>query len=117
MLVTTANHSIDLLPSVYLPTIAVLSIFTWLAKNHFNKGLNRVPGPFLASLTNWWRLYHVVAGRRQDIKQNRVHGKYGDVVRYGPNMVSFAHPDAIKDIYGIGKDLGKVRIREYSKCV
>jgi len=94
----------------YLPAIIVLSTFAWLAKNRFNKGLNQIPGPYLASLTNWWRLYNVLVGRRQDIVQNRLHKQYGDIVRYGPNMVSFADPDAIKDIYGIGKPLTKVTI-------
>ncbi|KAF9873146.1 cytochrome p450 monooxygenase [Colletotrichum karsti] len=29
-----------------------------------------------------------------------LHAKYGDIVRIGPNELSFAHPQSIKDIYG-----------------
>ena len=94
----------------YLPATIVLSIFAWLVKNHFTTGLNQIPGPYLASVTDWWRLYNVLVGRRQDVVQNRLHEQYGDIVRYGPNMVSFADPNAIKDIYGIGKPLTKVII-------
>ncbi|KAL9069682.1 MAG: hypothetical protein Q9161_005383 [Pseudevernia consocians] len=32
-----------------------------------------------------------------------VHEKHGDIVRMGPNLISFAKPEAIKDIYGAGK--------------
>lgn len=39
-----------------------------------------------------------------------LHNKYGDVVRVGPNVLSFAQPKAIKDIYGPGKVWEKVRI-------
>ena len=94
--------------TTYLIAILTISTFAWLAKNRLNKGLNKIPGPYLASLTNWWRLYYVLVGRRQDQVQHRLHKQHGDVVRYGPNIVSFADPKAIKDIYGIGKPLTKV---------
>ena len=37
-----------------------------------------------------------------------MHEKYGDVVRIGPNVLSFRQPQAIKDIYGPGKQFKKV---------
>jgi hypothetical protein len=37
-----------------------------------------------------------------------MHEKYGDVVRMGPNVLSFGQPQAIKDIYGPGKQFKKV---------
>ncbi len=91
----------------YGPLIIVSSFIAFFAYNYFQKGLYKVPGPFLAGLTNWYRIYYVLVGRRQDIHQNRMHEKYGDVVRYGPNLVSFANPQAINDIYGIGKPISK----------
>ena len=33
-----------------------------------------------------------------------VHWKYGDIVRVGPNTIPFGKPEAIKDIYGPGRD-------------
>lgn len=31
-----------------------------------------------------------------------IHEKYGDIVRVGPNELSFADPKAIREIYGPG---------------
>ena len=78
-----------------------------LAKNYFNNGLQKYPGPFLASLTDWWRFWDVL-GRRPDITHNRLHRELGDVVRLGPNTLSFANPKALKDIYGLNKGFTKV---------
>lgn len=36
-----------------------------------------------------------------------LHAKHGDVVRVGPNALSFSHPDAVRDIYGISNKLAK----------
>ena len=38
-----------------------------------------------------------------------LHEKYGDIVRVGPNLLSFGNPEAIKDVYGVGKAWNKVR--------
>lgn len=37
-----------------------------------------------------------------------MHEKYGDIVRMGPNVLSFSQPQAIRDIYGPGKQFKKV---------
>lgn len=104
-----ATSEQGLLPSLaqYWPYILVSSIVAFFAFNYFQKGLYKVPGPVLAALTNWYRMYYTVVGWRGDIQQTKLHEKYGDVVRYGPNLVSFANPTAIPDIYGIGKPLSK----------
>ena len=79
-----------------------VAVVAWLAKNRFNNGLNKYPGPFVASLTDWWRFVDVW-GRRPDITHRKLHDKYGDVVRLGPNTLSFADPEALKTIYGLNK--------------
>lgn len=89
------------------PLIAMSLIVAFFAHNYFQKGLFKIPGPFLGALSNWYRLYYVVSGRRQDLQQQKMHDKYGDIVRYGPNLVMFADPMAIKDIYGISTTLHK----------
>ena len=86
----------------------LLAVPIWLAKNRFKHGLNHYPGPLLASLTDWWRFFDVL-GRRPDITHNKLHKQYGDVVRLGPNCLSFADPKAIKTIYGLNKGFKKVR--------
>lgn len=87
--------------SNWLALTAVASV-AYLAKNRFHNGLNRYPGPFLASLTDWWRFVDVY-GRRPELTHIALHKKHGDVVRLGPNYLSFADPKALKAIYGLNK--------------
>ncbi|KAH6977384.1 cytochrome P450 [Ilyonectria sp. MPI-CAGE-AT-0026] len=88
----------------------VLIIFTlflgWLVKNRYNNGLNRYPGPFLASLTDWWRFIDVY-GQRPERTLRALHDKHGDIVRTGPNTLSFSDPAALKSIYGLNKGFVK----------
>ena len=86
---------------------AILLLGLYCARNYFNRGLHRYPGPLLASLTDCWRFWDVW-GRRPDITQVSLHKKNGDIVRLGPNMLSFASPKALKDIYGLNKGFTKV---------
>ncbi|KAK3941462.1 hypothetical protein QBC46DRAFT_431297 [Diplogelasinospora grovesii] len=81
-------------------------VLAWLVKNRYNKGLNKYPGPFLASLTDWWRFWDVYR-RRPERTHIALHKKHGDVVRLGPNVLSFADPDALKVIYGLNKGFVK----------
>ncbi|KAI2784291.1 cytochrome P450 [Daldinia loculata] len=85
----------------WLPLI-VSAVLTWLVRNRYHSGLNKYPGPFLASLTDLWRFWDVY-GQRPDITHRKLHAKYGDVVRLGPNSLSFADPKALKTIYGLNK--------------
>lgn len=90
----------------WLATI-LAAITLWLARNYLNKGLNRYPGPLSASLTDWARFFDVL-GRRPDFTHIRLHKVHGDIVRLGPNYLSFADPRALKDIYGLNKGFTKV---------
>ncbi|KAL4861441.1 hypothetical protein BDV12DRAFT_208025 [Aspergillus spectabilis] len=68
--------------------------------------LANVPGPFLGYISRWWLVYH---SRRGDmnIVIPELHRKYGKIVRTGPNEVSVADIDAIKQIYGPGSKFCK----------
>ena len=88
-------------------TALAITFVVYLLSNYFNRGLNKYPGPFIASLTNWWRFFDVY-GRRPDITHIRLHRQLGDVVRLGPNVLSFADPKALKTIYGLNKGFTKV---------
>ena len=83
-------------------------LVAYLAGNYLNHGLNKYPGPLLAGLTDWWRFLDVY-GRRPEATHIKLHRQYGDVVRLGPNTLSFADPKAIKQIYGLNKGFVKVR--------
>ncbi|OHE94281.1 cytochrome P450 [Colletotrichum orchidophilum] len=87
-------------------SIGLSLIVAWLVKNRYNNGLNKYPGPFLASLTDWWRFFDV-KGYRPEVTHQKLHAKYGDVVRLGPNTLSFADPAALKSIYGLNKGFVK----------
>ncbi|KAJ0426573.1 hypothetical protein BJY00DRAFT_298131 [Aspergillus carlsbadensis] len=85
-----------------LPSLLLL----YLVQQYFHNGLHRYPGPVMAKFTDLWRFLDV-HGRRPDITHNALHKKYGDVVRLGPNTLSFASPSAIKVIYGLNKGFTK----------
>jgi hypothetical protein len=69
-----------------------------LLMNKYRRDLKGIPGPWLASYTNLWRLL-VTWGRRPEVAHKRLHKKYGDVVRMGPNFVSITDLDAVKKIF------------------
>jgi hypothetical protein len=90
------------------PLALSVLVIGYLLSNYFNHGLNKYPGPFLAKFTNWWRFLDVY-GRRPDITHLKLHREHGDIVRLGPNSLSFANPRALKTIYGLNKGFTKVR--------
>jgi hypothetical protein len=94
----------------YWPAALAFACVAYLLKNYFNRGLNKYPGPFLASLTDWWRFVDVYK-RRPEVTHLKLHAKHGDVVRLGPNSLSFADPKALKSIYGLNKGYVKVNIK------
>ncbi|KAI1365887.1 cytochrome P450 [Xylaria arbuscula] len=68
--------------------------------------LRKVPGPFLARITEIWRTVHYFRGTWfDDILE--LHRKYGPVVRISPNEVSVVSPDLTKTIYSHGKGTAK----------
>ncbi|PVH91595.1 cytochrome P450 oxidoreductase [Periconia macrospinosa] len=80
-------------------TLAViLPLLTHVLFTRYRKHLSNIPGPFLASFSNLWKIKAVYYGEMH--KENvKVHQRYGPVVRIGPNHVSFASPEALKTIY------------------
>jgi hypothetical protein len=66
-----------------------------------------IPGPFLASFTDLWRMLKVHGGRFE-LSNQALHAKYGDLVRVGPNCISVGDPHEIRQIYGITRLFEKV---------
>ncbi|PQE07773.1 cytochrome P450 protein [Rutstroemia sp. NJR-2017a BVV2] len=91
-------------------------VVAYLLKNYLNRGLNKYPGPLLASFTDWWRFFDVYK-RRSEITHQKLHAKYGDVVRLGPNSLSFANPKALKTIYGLNKGFVKSHFYKVQQSV
>lgn len=100
------NSILDAISQHWL-AVPCIVLFLWLVKNRYHGGLSKYPGPFLASLTDWWRFMDVY-GRRPETTHRSLHKKYGDVVRLGPRTLSFSDPRALKSIYGLNKGFIKV---------
>lgn len=84
-------------------TCGLLAVQTWRSWWR----LRHVPGPFFASLTNLVRAKWATTGEAHLILQ-RHHETYGDLVRIGPNMVSFSNPEAIPIVYPAKAGFAKV---------
>lgn len=63
--------------------------------------LAELPGPFHTKLTAAWLKCKEFSGSRRQFVHD-LHTKYGSVVRIGPNEVSFASAEAVKEIYTSG---------------
>ncbi|KAF2745264.1 cytochrome P450 [Sporormia fimetaria CBS 119925] len=90
----------------YWPLVVGCAVVAHLLGNKYWKGLNKYPGPRLAGYTNWWRFFDVL-GRKHEWTILRLHREHGDIVRLGPNVLSFGDPRAIKTIYGLNKGMVK----------
>ncbi len=101
-----SDQIVQVVSQHWLPILLAV-VFACLARNRYHNGLNKYPGPFLASLTDWWRFVDVYR-RRPELSHIALHKKYGQVVRLGPNTLSFSDPDALKTIYGLNKGFIKV---------
>ncbi|KAI1461998.1 benzoate 4-monooxygenase cytochrome P450 [Annulohypoxylon moriforme] len=66
--------------------------------NLFFHPLSKIPGPWIAAITDvpycWW-----LVGGRQPYKMLELHDKYGPVIRIAPNEVSFNTAQSWKDIH------------------
>lgn len=78
--------------------LAGLSLL-YLLRMRYSGGLNKFDGPFLASFTDFWKLWYAYT-HPQKTTYVDLHEEYGDVVRLGPRELSFADPQAIREIYG-----------------
>lgn len=77
--------------------------------NRYGHGISRYPGPFWASITDLFMVFEAYRDYNR-VPLRELHDNYGDIVRWGPNKLSFGDPTAIKDILGPGKDFRKVRL-------
>ncbi|KAK3303817.1 cytochrome P450 [Chaetomium strumarium] len=99
------NTGMDI-PSLGLPQYLVLVVAvtillsaSYITYNLLFHPLRSVPGPKLWAATQLPYMAGLLSGRLPFII-HALHEKYGDVVRVGPNRLSFTHPDAWRDIRG-----------------
>ena len=60
--------------------------------------LSKFPGPKLAGASSAYLHFYTFKGQKHTLVE-RLHEKYGEVVRIGPNELSFITETAWKDIY------------------
>lgn len=92
---------------------ALLLSVTWitsLLRVRFCRGLRRIPGPRLAAYSRLWNVKVAASGDAHESFQ-RLHEKYGKLVRVGPNHVAISDPAMIPVIYGTNNKYLKVSPR------
>lgn len=100
-------HLLEGLSSRNVLILGVLLTVSYLISQRFQRGLNKYPGPRIASVTDIWRAIDMHK-RDTHITYRKLHAKYGDIVRVAPNVLSFSDPAAVRDIYGLNKGYIKV---------
>ncbi|KZM19216.1 uncharacterized protein EKO05_0007302 [Ascochyta rabiei] len=90
---------IQLSPSIIV-TFSIVALAARLWYNKYATGLNHIPGPFLASFTDFYRLA-VTRGYRPERWHIKLHKQYGDLVRIGPRTVLCSSNKAAKKIYAL----------------
>ncbi|KAM5384641.1 hypothetical protein ACJZ2D_001386 [Fusarium nematophilum] len=95
------------LPAVALVALAVILLISLqVVYYRYLHPLAKYPGPFLASFTNLWKVRQLWSLRMPDTLL-RLHEEHGDVVRIGPNQLSFRQGGAVPRIYKAGRNLPK----------
>jgi len=88
--------------------VAVFLVFFigYIVYQRYFHPLARFPGPFLGSVTNFLKVYHLYTGNMPQIMLD-LHQKYGPVVRIGPNDLDFIEADAVAPIFKSGRHMPK----------
>lgn len=81
----------------YLATVFTL-ILVYLVRTRYHNGLNKIPGPFLASITSLWK-WDVVRREKMPFVNTELHEKYGPLVRIGPNHISASSTESIQVVH------------------
>ncbi|KAI9367032.1 cytochrome P450 monooxygenase [Aspergillus egyptiacus] len=89
-----------------LITWILTSIILFAIYRLFFHPLSKYPGPRLAALTNWYAAYYVAKGDLH-LEMLKWHEKYGPVVRYSPNALTFNTHTAVSEIYGVRSNVQK----------
>lgn len=85
--------------------LPILLIARSIKRRYFSP-LSKYPGPFFASITRLWKVISTARGHTEH-DHIAVHRRYGDVVRVAPEELSFARPQAGRDILTAGKGFHK----------
>ncbi|VUC30454.1 unnamed protein product, partial [Clonostachys rosea] len=98
---------IDTFSNHWIIVLNVLVIY-YFTTTLFSRGLHKVPGPFLRTLSPLPRLWSVYKGFSHE-DDSALHKRYGPIVRLGPNLVSVNNADELHTIYGVSSQFYKSR--------
>lgn len=91
--------------NTYLAGLALLFI-AYILHVRYQKGLSKIPGPWLNSITILPRIRSVWAGHSH-VDDLKLHAKYGKLVRLSPTTISLSDPGEIDQIYGVSTNFYK----------
>ena len=91
---------------VLLGVSALLYFVLLSLYNIFLHPLRQFPGPFLASGTRLWLVYHTYR-RQRHVLDLCLHAKYGAYVRIAPNELLINDIHCFKPVYGVGTQFNK----------
>ncbi|KAF2232240.1 cytochrome P450 oxidoreductase [Viridothelium virens] len=83
------------LKGIVLLFVIIVSYLFWI---RYLNGLGGIPGPFLASLSSFWKWY-VVWKEEMPWRNAALHEKYGPLVRIGPKHVSASSLEALHAVH------------------
>lgn len=103
-----------LLQAQHLVILGITAVVFHLLTTAQRSGLRQIPGPFLAKVTDLWRLFDHWRGTHVET-QRSLHEKYGPAVRIGPNAVSLSDPALLKTVYSTRGEFAKVSSKNHGK--
>ncbi|KAF9643937.1 cytochrome P450 [Thelephora ganbajun] len=96
------SQSSPSLTSIFASYLSLLLGYTIIYRVSPFHPLARYPGPFLARVSKLFMVIVVTKGHAHQY-YHRLHGKYGDIVRTGPNELSYCNKDGVVPIHTIPK--------------
>ncbi|KAF4967126.1 hypothetical protein FSARC_5287 [Fusarium sarcochroum] len=97
-------------------SVAVAIFILWTVTSYFTSPLRKYPGPFLARFTRLWYMYQVYTGNSHLVLE-RLHKKYGPIVRIGPNFVDIDKPEIIPNVFALKEDWQKTKFYHASSAL
>ena len=93
--------------NIYAAVVGLLLLYSLSHVIRIYRKLKDVPGPYWARFTDLQRVSWVKSRQAHEIHM-AMHDRYGDCVRFGPNMVSISDPAAISTVYPMRPGFPKV---------
>ncbi|KAL2831535.1 putative cytochrome P450 [Aspergillus cavernicola] len=91
---------------LFWATLSALLLAVSVIIRRWNGPLSSLPGPWISRITDIVLKYHWLTGNRAKYVHS-LHGKYGPVVRVGPNEVDISEHTTAKEIHRVGSHFMK----------